>query len=222
MDIHALPDPLRSLVTGEIAPGERVLWAEQPAPRPRFPWIMIFPVLFGIPWTLFSLFWIAAAAGVLDPLLGIKGVAAPGFAGGRVLFSLFGIPFVLIGVGLITSPYWMRRRIRRAAERTAYVITDRRAIVFDGGYYGDGGLAALAGGMIRLTGKGTSIRSYMPDQIRHIERIEHADGSGHLLFGEILFTTQGQHGSRESTRSGFFSVPFVRRAEELMRALAQP
>jgi hypothetical protein len=42
-----------------------------------------------------------------------------------VLFPLFGVPFVLIGLGMLAAPYWMRRK----AQNTVYALTDKRALI---------------------------------------------------------------------------------------------
>ena len=39
-----------------------------------------------------------------------------------ICFPLFGLPFVLIGLGMLTAPHWAKRK----ALRTAYAVTDRR------------------------------------------------------------------------------------------------
>ena len=49
-----------------------------------------------------------------------------------VLFPLFGLPFVMVGVGMLSSPFWLRRR----AKRTCYALTDRRAILWEAGWFG--------------------------------------------------------------------------------------
>ena len=213
MDIHALPEPLQNLVNDELTAGERVRWVGQPVPRVGFPLAALVPFLFAIPWTGFALFWMTQASGVLErPLNQIDS--------SRLLFALFGVPFVLVGLGLFASPFWMRARARQAAARTVYVITDRRAIVFDGGYYGDGSLPLMLVSMVRPYGRGgTRVTSYTPDQLTKIERMQNADGSGNLVFGETLFLTE-YRSIGTMHRAGFFSIADVREAENQLRALA--
>ena len=79
------------------------------------------------------------------------------------LFPLFGIPFVLIGFGMLSSPYWTMRK----ARRTAYVLTTARAIIFDGGF-------------------STTIRSFGPDRLTDLRRKQRADGSGDVIFERKL------------------------------------
>ncbi len=218
MDIYSLPDSMQRLVQGELAGGESVRWVGQPIPRKSLSWASLFPVLFAIPWTGFSLFWMAAAAGVLDGFL--DGGAAKPVDPGRIFFALFGVPFVLVGLGMLSAPYWMRRRTRRAAEKTVYVITDRRAIIVNGGYFGDSGVLGLASGLIRSAGDGMQISSYSPENIGQIHRIQREDGSGDLTFGTELFTSE-ENGTRQIVRNGFFSIPDVRDVERILDSLAE-
>ena len=108
-----LPAPLRNAVGEELSAGERLLWTGQPdaAPLAR---AALPAVFFGIPWTLFSLFWVAMA---------FRGVS-DGTPGLSWLFPLFGVPFVLIGFAMLGSPFWAAR----TARDTAYAITNRRVL----------------------------------------------------------------------------------------------
>jgi len=79
---------LRRRIDRELEAVEFIKWIEQPLPR----FLMLQSIayfLFGIPWTAFAIFWIYGAAGFKIRILheGIKS---------EHLFSLFGVPFVLI------------------------------------------------------------------------------------------------------------------------------
>ena len=100
-----LADDLASLVEAELAPGERVEWLDQPLPSRRA-WSALPVVLFGIPWTAFSVFWVVAASGF----------KVPNFDHGFGFFPLFGLPFVLIGLGMLSSPYWLSRMAARTVR----------------------------------------------------------------------------------------------------------
>src|SRR5262245_61971419 len=150
-DASFLPEPVRALVQTELLPGEGLRWVEQPVPM-RLAFAALPMVLFAIPWTAFALFWMwGAAQGTCEG------------PGPMRLFPLFGLPFVAIGLGLFTSPFWLMRN----ARRTAYVVTDRRAIV----------LAARFGGAV-------SVRSFEPEKLGDLRREQRADGSGDLVFGQ--------------------------------------
>jgi hypothetical protein len=216
MDLVMLPEPLQRLVADELDRGEKIVWLGQPEPRPGVSWALLFPSCFAIPWTLFALFWMAAASGVFDVFFGGQGGGR--LAGGRVVFALFGLPFVVIGLVMFFSPLWMKRRLRRAAGRTAYVITDRRAIIFDGGYWGDSGLVSLAAGRFARWFKGMQIRSFGPEHLRDLQRIQREDGSGDVLFQ--AGTTRDAAGNLYPLRVGFLSVPDAKGVEDMLRRLA--
>ena len=140
-------------------------------------------VLFGIPWTAFAVFWMSAAG------WGVSHSNAPGpFS----FFPLFGLPFVLIGVGMLSSPFWMSRK----ALRTVYAITDQRAIVFEGRVFG-----------------GVNVQSFLPERLTSMSRNERSDGTGDLIFEQF----QQPAGSGTTTvRRGFIAIERVRDVEELI------
>ena len=182
-----LPREVASLVDMELEPGERITWAAQPMPG-RFAKRSIGLVLFGIPWTAFAIFWMAGASGF----------KIPDFSRGFGFFPLFGVPFVLIGIGLLSSPYWMRRK----ARRTAYVITDKRALILAGGSW-----------------RSTTVRSIEPYRLGDIRRVQNADGTGDLIF-ERTWASDGD-GGRQSTDHGFLATRDVRSVESLVRELVK-
>jgi len=66
-------------------------------------------VLFGIPWTAAALFWMALTSGFEMPNFNFKD--------GFDVFPLFGIPFVFIGLEMLSSPL---RMIRKAKKRRMF------------------------------------------------------------------------------------------------------
>lgn len=211
LDPYSLPDALQSLLRDEIPQGERVKWVGRPQPSSGFLWITLPLVLFALFDVGFALFWMAGAAGVFD---GVGPMRTE-----RLIFAAFGIPFLLIGVAMLTSPLWLRRRLQKSAENTLYVITDRRAVVFNGGYYGSGGLAMMIAGVMRFANPGIKVQSYTPDRLQNIERTEREDGTGDVLFGESELNYQVNN--RPATlRTGFYSIADVRDADRLLKELA--
>ncbi len=217
MQLEELPENLRDRVSVELEPGERVFWIDQPRPGRGFSWLMWIPSLFAIPWTGFTLFWIAGAIGVFD-----KGWGAVGQLDiQRLLFGMFGIPFLLVGVGLFFSPVWTRGRQRKAARNTVYLITDRRALILNGGYMGEGLLGLIAGVTIPGVGKGAfMVASYPPEKLCNIQRLQRADGTGDISFGEVFMVTEANQ-EKTVTRDGFFSIPDAREVETTLRVLAR-
>jgi hypothetical protein len=190
--LDSLPPDVRQRVEDELDPGERVTWAEQPDPKryARGSWAI---VLFGIPWTAFAVFWMVMASGMLW-MGGNAGDGPP--AAFSVCFPLFGVPFVLIGLGMLSAPYWARR----FAAGTVYAITDRRAILFATGF------------------RSRTVKSYRPAELTRISRVERADGSGDLILEEYGY--RDRDGDRRSGTHGFKGVANVKEVERLVRALA--
>lgn len=175
-----LPPLLQQRVAGELRAGEKLLWAAQPLPR-LYRRQAIGLVLFGLPWTGFAVFWVWGAS-----------QGAQHAPGPFMLFPLFGLPFVLIGLGMLTSPFWLQRK----AQRSLYAITNQRAIVFDAKLFG-----------------GQRVQSFSPDRLTAMTREERADGSGDLIFEQF----QQRAGSGTTTvRRGFVGVERVREVEEVI------
>ncbi len=169
------------LLDGELKPGERLLW--QSAPDAKRHWRMTLPILlFAIPWTAFSVFWMIMAS-----------------RGGGI-FALFGLPFVLIGAGMFSAPWWAAK----LARRTAYALTTDRAIIVAPAPFGSG----------------VSVRSFAPEELTDVERVQRADGSGDLILAREW--VRGSKGRNHEKKIGFIGVPSVQnvqvRVDELVRA----
>lgn len=96
----------------ELAPGERVLWEGRPDAHR---WLFVqdwYLVPFSLMWGGFSIFWEASA------------LSSPS-SRSTVIFPLWGVPFVLIGLYLMVGRFFARHRIRKA---TSYAVTDQRVI----------------------------------------------------------------------------------------------
>ncbi|HKP84987.1 MAG TPA: hypothetical protein VJZ26_02750 [Blastocatellia bacterium] len=160
----------------QLEPGERLLWYGKPDPR-RGLLVTIPLMLFAIPWTGFSLFWMAAASGFAFV------ESEPGWDS---LFALFGVPFVLVGLGLLTSPYWLYKK----AKLTVYALTNRRAMI--------------------ITGHATrKIQSFAGGDIGLIERTERANGRGDVIFATV-------ETKKNSQQVGFMGISDARRVERLL------
>jgi hypothetical protein len=181
-----LPPDMEDRLLVEVEPGERLLWAGRPGTA-RFA-LMTLPIFgFGLVWTAFSIFWM---------WLAFRGAMAG--AGGdlvRYIFPLFGLPFVVIGFGMLGSPFWATRR----ARKTTYALTDRRLIFIEVGLTGAVRTMSLQG-----------------HELGPIERVERKDGSGDLSFSRFNDSRNGHDTSDGQARS-FFSIPHVREVESLVR-----
>lgn len=192
-----LPIELENRVQSELRDGERLLWVGQPIPA-RYGRKGIPLMIFGGIFTAFSLFWIVMA------------FSMGAFAGGNafgwmgLIFPLFGLPFLLVGLGMLTAPRWMKK----LASRTFYAITDRRVILWEAGLFG------------RM-----EVRSYYPDDLQSMRRVEYANGEGDLILEEYI--TYGRdsdgHRTRHPKRHGLMAIDQVREVEELIhQALVAP
>jgi hypothetical protein len=96
-----------------LRPGERLLWSGRPDPAVTLTHADWFVIPFSIFWTGFSIAWEASAV-------------AEASRGTAPLLALWGIPFVAIGLFMLYGRFVFKRRRKR---RTAYGLTDRRALV---------------------------------------------------------------------------------------------
>jgi hypothetical protein len=93
-----------------VRPGERLLWIGRPDPDVLFTASDLFVVPFSLLWGGFAFFWEGSVI----------------VTGAGPLFVLWGIPFVAIGLYMIVGRFFYKRRRKR---RTAYALTDERALV---------------------------------------------------------------------------------------------
>ncbi|MDX2036365.1 MAG: hypothetical protein SFX72_06915 [Isosphaeraceae bacterium] len=188
-DAFPFHDPLKQ----EVEKNEKILWRGKPDPS-RGWWMTTPLLLFGIPWTLFTFFWeYMAISAAFEP-----NTPAPV----RIIFPLFGLPFVLIGLGMLSSPWWAARKLRR----TDYAITDQRAIIIEPAAWGSG----------------YSVTSLRPDDINSVTKVVRGGGSGDLWLStpEVY---RGRRGSTSVSRKGFVGIPAVGEVERILRsALLEP
>jgi len=183
--IAVIEPELRRAIDAELDAGERIVWLRQPVP-----WLLwrgsLAVLIFGVPWTAFAVFWTLGAAGLIG-----SGARATGWW--DYLFPLWGLPFIFIGLVLLSAPYWTAR----AARQTVYAITDRRAIIWIPKAWGE-----------------KEVQSFEPRRLLSMTRKQRADGSGDLVFEQFRET----HGSSTTTiRRGFMGLADVRDAEEVLR-----
>jgi hypothetical protein len=127
---------------------------------------------------------------IASSLLGAGGLGS--------LFACFGIPFAVIGLGFVLSPVWLRRK----AANTVYALTDRRAVLWEPGWFGT-----------------LTVRSYAAEGLGRMSRRERSDGAGDLIFEEFITHTTDSHGHPIATthRRGFLCIDHVREVEDLVR-----
>jgi hypothetical protein len=135
-------------------------------------------VFFAIPWTAFSIFWICRAAGFKWPT----------WDGPQSLFPLFGLPFLLIGIGMFSAPFWARS----SAKNSAYVITNKRAICLNWKFFS------------------ADIESFNAEMLQKITKSMSRSGRGDLVFEKKA------QGSGRYKRIGFIGIDDVQNVERII------
>lgn len=185
LNMDHIPHPLRNLVEREIASDEQVVWMEMPSPR-FFPPSAVVAILFGIPWTIFIAFF----------FFSVLTSGALGASGASIIFAMAGVPFLLIGLLMLSAPYWARK----AALRTVYVITDRRAIIVEGMW-------------------STTIRSYPPEKLHNVFRRERANNLGDVIIAHNAW--RDSDGDRRMEELGFRNIRNPQGVEAMLNQLAE-
>jgi hypothetical protein len=180
-------DPsLHSVVRRELRPDEKLQWAERPGGGALARTESVKAVV-GIPFLAFALFWTYMAGGKAW----LDGEASP-----SGLFPLFGLIFVVVGLGLVLSPLWAWFR----ARWIAYAISDRRLIIIS-------------------TFPVHRVWSYAPEDIQELERTDRGDRSGDLVFRREHPGSGRWSRSYQVKRIGFFGIANARRVEDMVRDL---
>ena len=175
---RTLPSRISEFASREFQ-GEPIRWAGRADPL-RAAMSGVKTALVGIPFAAFSIFWMwSAMRQSKDPY-----------------FPLFGIPFVLIGLGILLAPVWKWL----LAWRTVYVLTPKRLAIVEQ----------------RLSWR---VRSVYPGGVVSIERTERPDRSGDLKI--VTGWTKNSEGQQVEKSETLFGVPDVREVEEQIRKLLQ-
>jgi len=181
-----ITDPLETALAEELMRGERVLWKGRGAHGLRLGHFAIW--LFAIPWTAFAVFW-TLMAGLFTLLASDR--MEPGI---DLIFPLFGLPFILVGLGMMAVPFLGPRR----ARRTIFAITDQRILKI-------------------YRSRRLEVESIPAGKIGVMERNEGRDGKGTL---KIAFDAANDEGS--ATRHFVLGeVAGIRMAEMRVRELAE-
>ena len=138
----------------ELQSGESLYWTGTADPG-RAALTALPASIFGIPFAGFSLFWISQAYHASSAM---SKSSQNAFTKGFTLFPLFGVPFLLVGLGIVLAPLWAFLKGRS----TVYAVTNQRVMI--------------------ITGEGNrSVKSYTPADIVSVEHRERPDGSGDIL-----------------------------------------
>lgn len=187
---QALPAHLADAVKRETQ-GTAVHWVGQSDPRTAF-WKTTLIWLFAVPWTVFAVGWELAVLGALfsSASNSMSPALHTGFA---IVFPLWGLPFIAVGLAMLSAPFW----VARACRNTAHVITANE--LMNVGVNGRG----------TVTVKRTRIR-----EVCGTERTEKANG-----FGTLKITT-GWHkdsdGDKVENAETWVGIPDVRQVEAIL------
>jgi len=119
------PSEAQFIAQSELQPGESLQWTDIADAR-RAAISALPATLVGIPFAAFALFWMTAA---FRGTHAISKSANNPVAGVFSFFPLFGLPFVFIGLGIVSAPLLAYFK----ALKTVYAITDKRVLVIIGG-----------------------------------------------------------------------------------------
>ena len=190
-----LPDDLRARIKGELAPGERLLWAAKAVPRAwekgtNYPAMLLFAGGFA---TLGALCIGAFFGPLAARLRGVEGLLfVAGLVAGFVAFCILATIFATIG-----GQSWQALKGRRDVAK-AYALTDRRAIIW----------APV------VDSEAITVWSYPRRQAGQVHRVEFPDGSGDVG----VDAPKGAKGDVSWDSLKFEGVADVRRVEALVRA----
>jgi hypothetical protein len=192
--LDALPLDLQERVRRELNYGEQIIWVGQPNAR-RMTWIGWGAALFGLVFAGFGVRFLNEASEFMTHFFNQGGLLR-WFV---IVFALFPIIVILIGLSILSLPYWFKRM----AQRTGYVITNRRALVFEASLWGE-----------------ITLFAYGPERLTRYYRRENAAGGGDLIFEEII----GEDSSEElnATQRGFKMIDDVRAVEAVLLKTLRP
>jgi len=166
------------VIARRLAAGERLVWWDRPDRMGFARRELNFGTLFGVFFFLFAIFWMSQASRPPGP------------------FFLFGVPFVLVGLWMVTTPlraYWN-------AGKMVFALTDKRAMI--------------------LTGAKLAARPL--EQLPFVETESLADGRGDVLFfNEPASFAPGNWNHQTMMRkSGFIAVADAERvAQEMLKLM---
>lgn len=176
-------------VQSELQSGESIYWSGTADPA-RAALSALPAALFGIPFAGFALFWISQAAHAASGFAKSNNSFAKGFS----IFPIFGLPFLLVGLGIVLAPLWAFLKGRS----TVYAVTNQRVMIITGG-------------------NSRSVKSFTPADIVSVEHRERPNGSGDI----VLLTTglMRNNNSVSQIKAVLVGVPNVKQVAQQVMAL---
>jgi hypothetical protein len=174
------------LFKDDLMDGEELLWAGQPNPGKIFGPEDLFLIPFSLMWGGFAIFWEIMALSIFFSHK--TGKTPPPVA---IIFPLFGIPFVLIGLYLIFGRFFYKAWKKK---RTFYAVSDKQILI--------------------LTNfKAKNIQALFIKNLPVINKTSSAQGIGTLSFGNMPGFPSGMGNSgwmgASSTLPAFYDIDEV-------------
>jgi len=163
---------MKSIFQEELLKDEEILWMGQPNPNINFTSMDWFLIPFSIMWGGFAIFWELSALGMLF-------VNSSNETNIPIVFPLFGIPFVIMGLYFIFGRFIYKKWKKR---RTYYAITNKRVLII-------------------TNTNNKKIMAEFIDNIPAINYSQKSNGIGNIRFGNFNFMTD----MYENTGMDFFS-----------------
>jgi hypothetical protein len=142
----------QDIIQRELDSGEKLLWSGRPKQGMVFRGSDVYMIPFSLLWGGFAIYWEIMALSIQHEERGSV----------DVVFPLFGIPFVLIGLYMIFGRFIHDSKKR---AKTIYGLTDRRAIIVSG--------------LFSKTVKSLNLRS-----LSDVSLAERSNRSGTITFGQ--------------------------------------
>jgi len=175
----------------ELQSGESLYWSGTADPR-RVAITALPASLFGIPFAGFALFWIYTAFSATNAMSRSNHNS---FTKGFALFPLFGLPFLLVGLGVILTPLWAYRK----GLSTVYAVTNKRIMV--------------------IAGSGNrTVKSILPADIVGVDHRERPDGSGDIVI-QTSTLLRSNNNSISQAKVALCGIPDVKQVVQQVMAL---
>jgi hypothetical protein len=187
------PGDVQLSAQSELQGGESLLWSG-PASPGRSALSALPASLFGILFGGFAYFWMSTAYRGTHNLANHHNALASGFS----VFPLFGLPFLLVGLGMTLAPLGVYLKGRSGV----YAVTNRRVMLISG-----------------TTTR--SVKSIIPTDIAEVDHRERPDGTGDVLIrtNSVMRTNNGT----AQITVGLYGVPNVKEVAGLvMKLRTQP
>lgn len=178
---------LNAALREELSAGEQILWSGMPDPKRMK--VVFWLWAFAIPWTLFALFWEGTTLTMM-----VAGVVQEdsNFSWIMMIFPIFGLPFVGIGLWMMNKPF----AALADARNQIHALTNRR--------------------LITLTlRKAKELKSVNITKTGPIIRKEHPDGWGNLTVQTGSHTDSD--GDRVTDTFEMYGIPDVAKVERLLQ-----